>query len=122
MKTIRVYLLPMMLTLALCLASCSNDYEIWDDVNETETWEFELQNIMSDLDFLFENSSIKFLHAEELYCKVDSTNFFNDETYYPVCFKNLYNFIALRKQTFVMNDTNTIHMPAPAMKGLTSYT
>lgn len=120
MKTIKVYLLPMMLTLAMCLASCSNDYEIWDDVNETETWEYELRNIMSDLDFLFENSFVKFQQAEELNYKVDSLDFFSDDTYYPVCIKKLYNFFMLKKLDFVANDSNTIHMPSFAIKGIVS--
>ena len=121
MKTIRVYLLPMMLTLAMCLASCSNDYEIWDDVNETETWEFELRNIMSDLDFLFENSNVKFLHAEELNCStVDSTDFINNEAFYPVCMKKIYNIFMLGKLSFIKNDTTSIHMPLPAIQGMVS--
>lgn len=109
-----------MATLALCLASCSNDCELWNEYDGTETWDFELRNIVSDLDFLFENSFIKFEEAEELNCKVDSLDFFSDDTYYPVCIKNLYNFIMLKKRDFVLSDTNTIHTPSFVINGIVS--
>lgn len=109
-----------MATLALCLASCSNDCELWNEYDGTETWDFELRNIVSDLDFLFENSFIKFEQAEELNCKVDSLDFFSDDTYYPVCIKNLYNFIMLKKRDFVLSDTNTIHTPSFVINGIVS--
>ncbi|MCQ2068838.1 MAG: hypothetical protein MJY68_07070 [Bacteroidaceae bacterium] len=120
MRTFRKLLVPVMVTLAVGLASCTNDYEMWDEANETETWEFELRNIVSDLDFLFENSFVKFQQAEELNYKVDSLDFFSDDTYYPVCVKKLYNFFMLKKLDFLENDTNTIHLPSFAIKGIVS--
>lgn len=120
MRTFRKLLVPVIATLAVCVVSCTNDYEMWDEANETVTWEFELRNIMSDLDFLFENSFVKFQQAEELNYKVDSLDFFSDDTYYPVCVKKLYNFFMLKKLDFVANDTNTIHMPSFAIKRIVS--
>lgn len=120
MRSFRKLLVPVMATLAVCVASCTNDYEMWDEANETETWEYELRNIMSDLDFLFENSFVKFQQAEELNYKVDSLDFFSDDTYYPVCIKNLYNFFMLKNIDFMINDTSTIHMPSFAIKGVVS--
>ncbi len=120
MRTFSKVLLPIMATLAVCLASCSNDYEIWNDTNETDTWELELRNIVSDLDFLLDNSFVKFQQAEELNHSVDSLDFFSDDTYYPVCIKKLYNFFMLKKLDFIENDTNTIHMPSFAINGIVS--
>ena len=120
MRSTGKFFMPMLMTLVLCWVSCTNDYEMWNDTNETETWEFELGNIVCDLDFLFENSKVKFLQAEEVNCKVDSTDFFNNESYYPVCMKNLYNVFMLGKLNFVKNDTNTIHMPYNTMRVMVS--
>lgn len=117
---IQSYLLPMIISLGLCFASCSNENEEWEYDYESDTWETELRNVVSDFNFLFENSFVKFLQAEELNCKVDSSDFLNDETYYPVCIKNLYNFFMPKKLTFVMNDTSTIHMPYSAIRGMIS--
>ena len=116
MKAFKNYLLPMIMTMALFFVSCSKEDEMWETTKETETWEFELRNIVSDLGFLFDNSCVKFLQAEKINHKVDSTDFFNDDTFYPVCFKNLYNFFTLKKQDYVMTDTNTVHIPGFAMK------
>lgn len=120
MRTLRKLILPMVAILALCYSSCSNDYDQWELDYEKETWETELRNIVSDFDFLFENSSVKFLEAEEINRKVDSKDFLNDETFFPVCIKNLYNFFMLKDQDFVLNDTNNVHMPAIAIKGMVS--
>lgn len=117
---IQSFILPMIISLGLCFASCSNENEEWEYDYESDTWETELRNVVSDFNFLFENSFVKFLQAEELNCKVDSSDFFNDETYYPVCIKNLYNFFMPKNMTFVMNDTSTIHMPYSAIRGIIS--
>lgn len=113
-------MMPMILALAMCLTSCLNDDELWNEANETETWEFELHNTISDLGFLLENSETKFLHAEKINYKVDSLDFLNFEAYYPVCFKNLYNYFKPKKLDFIINDTNTIHLPISAIKQIVS--
>lgn len=60
MRSTGKFLMPMLLTLVLCLVSCTNDYEMWNDTNETETWEFELGNIVCDLDFLLRIVKLNF--------------------------------------------------------------
>ena len=121
MKIIRKIVLPMLSMLALCFTSCSNDFEQWEyDYEEKDTWEAELRNIVSDFNYLFENSYIKFLGAEELRRKVVTKDFINDDTYYPVFIKNLYNYFMLKDQDFISNDTNNIHMPVVAIEGMVS--
>lgn len=119
MRVLRKYLFPLMAALMLVSSSCSSDdYELYKENGKTETWEYELRNIVSDFGFLFENSGVKFLQAEELRHRVDSTDFFNDETCFPVCIKKLYNFFMLKDNEFVNNDTITIHTPSFIMKGM----
>lgn len=109
----------MLSILAFCITSCSNDYEQWDyDYEEKDTWETELRNIISDYDFLLENSFVRFVQAEEINGKVDFADFFNNETFYPVCVKKLHNFFMLKKLGFIMNDTNTVHTPTSFIKGV----
>lgn len=119
MRVLRKYLFPLMAALMLVSSSCSSDdYELYKENGKTETWEYELRNIVSDFGFLFENSGVKFLQAEELRHRVDSTDFFNDETCFPVCIKKLYNFFMLKDNEFVNNDTITIHTPSFILKGM----
>ena len=121
MRTLRKFMLPLMVALVLVQSSCtSNEYELYDEGNKTEEWENELRDIVYDLGFLFENSGVTFLQAEELNGRVDSTDFFNDETYYPICIEKLYNFFMLKNRDFVLNDTNTIHTPAFVLRGMVS--
>lgn len=121
MRVLRKYLFPLMAALMLVSSSCSSDdYELYIENGKTETWEYELRNIVSDFGFLFENSGVKFLQAEELRHRVDSTDFFNDETCFPVCIKKLYNFFMLKDNKFVNNDTITIHTPSFILKGMVS--
>lgn len=96
-------------------ASCSNDFEVWDN-GFGYSWNEELNNIVSDFDYLFKNSNIKFIRSEKIDSKVDSLDFFTDDTYFPVCFDKLYNFILLQKINFLANDTVTIHMPSLMLK------
>ena len=119
MKTLKKSLLPVMAIVAIFFVSCSKDFEQWE-YEEQDTWETELRNIISDFDFLFENSCVKFLQAEELNGRVNISDFFNDDTFYPVCIKKLYNFFMLKDMDFVLNDTMTIHMPSDALKGMVS--
>ncbi|MBO7111130.1 MAG: hypothetical protein J6W18_04195 [Bacteroidaceae bacterium] len=120
MRTLRNLLLSVMVTLTVFFVSCTNDYDMWDEKNEVDTWEVELHNIVSDLDFLFDNSCVKFLNAERINDRIDSTIFINNETYYPICMKNLYNCFMLAKAGFIMKDTCTIHVPFYAIKGIVS--
>lgn len=119
MKTLKKSLLPVMAIVAIFFVSCSKDFEQWE-YEEQDTWETELRNIISDFDFLFENSCVKFLQAEELNGRVNISDFLNDDTFYPVCIKKLYNFFMLKDMDFVLNDTMTIHMPSDALKGMVS--
>lgn len=121
MRVLRKCLFPFMAVLLLVSSSCSSDdYELYKENGKTETWEYELRNIVSDFGFLFENSGVKFLQAEELRHRVDTLDFINEETCYPVCIRNLYNFFLLRSLDFVINDTISIHMPSDNIKDMVS--
>ena len=122
MRTINKLFLLLVTVLTLSYSSCSDDYGQWDLDSDSErgTWVLELHNIVSDFNFIFENSSVKFLEAKEMSRTVDTSDFINEETSYPVCIRNLYNFFLLRSLDFVLNDTTSIHMPSANIKDMVS--
>lgn len=120
MKYLLKVSMPIVFALAVSLSSCSNDYELLDGMFQEDSWNHELNNIVLDFDFLFENSYLQLEKTEVINSKLDSLDFINNETYYPMCYKDLYNFITPVKLDFVMKDTNTIHIPSIALMGIVS--
>lgn len=118
MKKLNESSLMLMLVL-FCASSCTNEYELLESNNKV-TWETELNNIISDFEFLFNNSSVSFIKAEKINNGINEMDFFNEETLFPVCFNKLYNFFMLKDYDFVFNDTNTIHTSGVVMKSIVS--
>lgn len=107
------------LTIGMSIASCSNDYEFYDDGWESQSWETSLNQMVSQNVSLYSNSEIFLKDYQVIDINtLDSTSFINFNAKFPVLTGNK---VCLVPFAFIDFDTTMCHVKAFHIKNLIRY-